>query len=987
MARIPQEEIERLKIEVNLKELVEFSGVKLEPKGKDFIGLCPFHNDKDPSLIISPDKNLWNCLGACSEGGDIIRWVEKFKKISFRHAFEILREVGSNINISGTKKLESQFHPDFDKQQLLNIYNEFCHTTLKENSDGIEYLKKRKLYSPEIVDKFKLGISNKTLGYRLPKGKTVPGGKVRGKLQAVGVLKKTGFEHFYGSLTIPIFDNKNNVVEMYGRKYGVKNKPGTALHLYLPGPHKGIFNLAALKNNKKEIILCESLIDALTFWNFGFKNVTSSYGINGLTEEMLKAFKQYKIKKILIAYDRDNAGNLAAKKLAAKLIKEGFECFRINFPMNMDANSFVQDFKDEKGALENVIKNAEWIGGVAQPPIKPAVPVKATESVTLENDIPTEIKDEEIIISLSDRRWRIRGLKKNLSYDLLKVNILVSKDGVFYVDTLDLYSARHRATFIKLTAVELGLNEEIVKRDIGKVLLKLEELQDKQIKETLEPKEKEIILTEEERGNAIAFLKDPDLLNRILDDFERCGVVGEKVNKLVGYLAAVSRKLDQPLAIIIQSSSSAGKTWLMDSVLAFVPNEEKVKYSAMTGQSLFYLGETSIKNKILAIVEEEGAERASYALKLLQSEGELSIASTGKDPATGRLITHEYRVEGPVMIFSTTTSIEIDEELQNRCIILTVNESREQTRAIHKRQRELRTLAGLKLKKEKEEILKLHRNAQRLLAPLSIVNPFATKLTFLDDRTRTRRDHIKYLNLIETIALLYQYQRPVKTMIVDNKEVKYIDVTFKDIELANRLANEVLGRSLNELPPQTTNLLLIIESMVKEESERLKIKKSDYRFSRRQIREYCGWGNTQIKLHFNRLEEMEYLIIHSGGRGQSFEYELLYDGSGKGGNTFLMGLIDTEKLQKGQFDAKRSGVNESKSVPSRCQVAPKSGGCRTRRNTENEPDERLLLSIAGILLNNAYKGIKKSKCRDRTAVSANLVNAAKIKSAVPIVAK
>ena len=133
----------------------------------------------------------------------------------------------------------------------------------------------------------------------------------------------------------------------------------------------------------------------------------------------------------------------------------------------------------------------------------------------------------------------------------------------------------------------------------------------------------------------------------------------------------------------------------MDAVLAFMPEEDGCKYSAMTGQSLFYMGETDLKHKILAIVEEEGASRASYALKLLQSEGELTIASTGKDPETGKLVTQEYRVEGPVMIFSTTTAIELDEELLNRCLVLSVDESREQTRAIHRLQRQRRTLDGL----------------------------------------------------------------------------------------------------------------------------------------------------------------------------------------------------------------------------------------------------------------------------------------------------
>src|SRR3989442_2072011 len=127
----------------------------------------------------------------------------------------------------------------------------------------------------------------------------------------------------------------------------------------------------------------------------------------------------------------------------------------------------------------------------------------------------------------------------------------------------------------------------------------------------------------------------------------------------------------------------------------------------MTGQSLFYMGETDLKHKVLAIVEEEGASRASYALKLLQSEGVLTIASTGKDAATGKLVTHEYRVEGPVMIFLTTTAIHLDEELLNRCLVLTVNEDRQQIQAIHRQQRDQQTLEGLLDQQEREEILQV----------------------------------------------------------------------------------------------------------------------------------------------------------------------------------------------------------------------------------------------------------------------------------------
>ena len=244
------------------------------------------------------------------------------------------------------------------------------------------------------------------------------------------------------------------------------------------------------------------------------------------------------------------------------------------------------------------------------------------------------------------------------------------------------------------------------------------------------------------------------------------------------------------------------------------PEEERVKYSAMTGQSLYYLGETNLKHKILAIVEEEGAEKASYALKLLQSEGELRIASTGKDPQSGRMETQEYHVEGPVMIFLTTTAVEIDEELQNRCLTLTVDESREETERIHTLQRKARTLEGLVAREERKDLLRVLRNVQRLLQPLAIVNPFADELTFTAERTRTRRDHEKYLTLIDAVALLHQHQRAIEYKEVRGRKVPFVRAVLEDIALANRLAPELLGRSLDELPPQTRRVYEAIKQSV-----------------------------------------------------------------------------------------------------------------------------------------------------------------------------
>ena len=223
------------------------------------------------------------------------------------------------------------------------------------------------------------------------------------------------------------------------------------------------------------------------------------------------------------------------------------------------------------------------------------------------------------------------------------------------------------------------------------------------------PADKAPPMTEEEKAAAMRLLKDPQLMDRIVDDIEKMGLVGERTNKLLCYVAAVSRKLQKPLAIIIQSRSGGGKSSLMEAVLSLIPDEDVVKYSAMTSQALYYMGETNLCHKILALAEEEGAEKAAYALKLLQSEGELTIASTGKDPQSGRHETKEYHVEGPVMVFVTTTASEIDEEFLNRCLVLTVDESREQTRAIHTAQKNALTREGLVRRNERTFVLNVHR--------------------------------------------------------------------------------------------------------------------------------------------------------------------------------------------------------------------------------------------------------------------------------------
>ena len=254
--------------------------MKLKRHGADLIGLCPFHEDHSPSLVISPQKNLWNCLGACGKGGSVIDWVMRAEGMSFRHAVELLRHEHLPLAASpGAKlpqrstvpKLPAPVSREADDRALLLQVARYYHETLKQTPEALKYLSRRGLTSSEMIEHFQLGFANRTLGYGLPQKNRVAGAEMRGRLQKLGILRESGHEHFNGSVVIPIFDRQGEVVQMYGRKITRETalRDGTPVHLYLPGPHRGVWNEEALAASK-EIILCEALIDALTFWCAGY---------------------------------------------------------------------------------------------------------------------------------------------------------------------------------------------------------------------------------------------------------------------------------------------------------------------------------------------------------------------------------------------------------------------------------------------------------------------------------------------------------------------------------------------------------------------------------------------------------------------------------------------------------------------------------------------------------------------------------------------
>ncbi|MGH9223748.1 MAG: CHC2 zinc finger domain-containing protein, partial [Acidimicrobiales bacterium] len=367
MARVPDAEVERIKAEVSLQRLVEARGIELRRHGADLVGLCPFHDDHEPSLVISPARNLWHCMGACGAGGSVIDWIMRTDGLSFRHALELLRDGRAPVGTGGAPKRGSvrRLPPPVEASaadaELLSQVVAYYHATLTESPEALAYLARRRIDHPEAIARFRLGYANRTLGYRLPARNRKDGATLRGRLIGLGVLRASGHEHFAGSLVVPVADEAGVVTELYGRKLLDNLRAGTPAHLYLPGPHRGVWNPEALAASS-EIVLCESLVDALTFWCAGFRHVTAAYGTEGFTTDHAEAFAASGVARVLIAYDRDPAGDRAAAALAAELMAAGVECFRVLFPHGADANEVACSATSATEALGRAIRGAEWMG-------------------------------------------------------------------------------------------------------------------------------------------------------------------------------------------------------------------------------------------------------------------------------------------------------------------------------------------------------------------------------------------------------------------------------------------------------------------------------------------------------------------------------------------------------------------------------------------------------------------------------------------------
>ncbi len=844
-------EKDRIKSQTDIVSVITSYGIALEKKGTSFMGLCPFHEDKNPSLSVDQSKGLFHCFG-CGAGGDVFDFVMKKQGVEFKEALAILK--GGDLSpkpAAPVKSKEAQPSKTVTDKRDSPAINEsplgdfedaadYYHRQLS-HPEAVSYLKKRGIYAPELLGRLKVGYCPGDLKDKLSESRFQ-------ELKETGLFNEKNLETFRDCIVFPLYSSDGKIQRFYGRKI---NERSRVKHLYLKGPHRGLFNHQAFKVYPDRMILAESVIDAFSLMILGLENVSCIYGTNGVTSHLMEALEENRTKEVILAFDSDNPGQEAAEGTAKELLKSGYSV-RTIFPPEKDWNESLTHLKKEE--IHKLIDAAPL-----QTP-KPKEKPFASRS------------EGKYLFHCSSLDYRIIGVKEGF-VSSLKVNVRCQKpedDSVKFIDNVDLFSARSRTLFSVAVARRFGEESARIEKDLLDILDYLEE----QASLLSSPSADVRALTAEEEEAGLALLKDPNLFGRIVKDTEALGYVGEEENKILMYLAASSRLMADPVSVIVISQSAAGKSFLIDTVKKLMPEEDVISMTSLSDQALNYLPDEALLHKFLVMGEAVHSESVDHQMREMLSGKELSRLVTTKDEKTGRMTSKLVRKKVIVSAVMSSTSTEINPENASRCFVVNTDESREQTREIHRRQREKYTLEAYRKKEEEiPEIIKTHQAAQRLLKNRVIVNPFAGELDFPSSMMRSRRDHERFVDLISCVCFLRQYQKQEK----NDQGKHYIECDLEDYKVAYRIMKTLLSSTLTTLPRSAVILYEELRGLLKSKAEKDGLFITDIWVTQREVREVSGFSHELIKKNMRLLTEYEYIRCKGSGRGMTRRYGLAAD--------------------------------------------------------------------------------------------------------------
>ena len=778
---------------------------------------CPFHADGKASMKIYPATNTAFCFaGSCEvKSVDVIDFIMRMDKSTKREAILKAKSlIGQPVTTAA--KIEPA-GPSFDVQK---IYTESL-ATFDRTPSGKAYCEQR-LLRPEI-----LGI-----GYRSRKA-TERWGR--------------------GCIIFPLVDKDDEVVSLYGR--AVKGSG----HYYMAG-RKGLYPSYPYIETK-QLVLTESVIDAATLMGRDV-NVLALYGTNGLTGEHRAAIQNLpELEEIILALDGDAAGCKATTTIAAELraLRPTLKITTLVLPEGEDINGMFVGHEEGEGLLAALLAGRKTVGEAEE-----GATEETREGTTaMSSQSPQELTAHNHYLEYlgAAATYRIRGGIRG-GAESLKVSLQIRTLGQDYRAKVDLYEHKQATTLAERTAEVLLVRKDQVLDDLTQLTELLETWRENPAtkNESSHPRPRPNILPGE-RAALLSFLKRPDLLEQLGDYLGRAGIVGEEKSRLLIYLVALSHDTDAPLHALVQGSSGSGKTHLITKISELLPTEDVITLTRVTDSSFYNYGRQDLQNKLIVLEDLDGLkEEALLAFRELQSRGRLTSSTSIKDES-GNIRGVVRTVEGPVASLAATTRGEVYEDNLSRCLIVAVDETDVQTKAVIDYQN--RRAAGLIDVEEERQLRTFLRGCARLLdRSKTVVNPYATAIQLPAEASKLRRLNALYQSFVRQIVLLHQHQRQT-----DKKGRVVAEVS--DLKAACDILFDSILLKVDELDGALRFFFERLKNYVLERGR-------EYEFTRREIRQALRISKTQQHTYLTQLLELEYLKQVGGYANRGLTYKIAY---------------------------------------------------------------------------------------------------------------
>jgi len=836
----------------------------LKPDKHDRL-LCPFHPDKTPSLQVYPKTGTWCCFSSnCMAGtGDAIQFIQLMEKCNKHEALVKATALcgGSSTLLSSTTpaKLFLEGSDELEKQAILGkVFNYFARA-LPLTPKALEYLGRRSIdHQQHTIGYNSGGLHGESKNHHLVAG-----------MEKCGLLKVRpvkGYSVWAKDCVIfPLRNAEHKIVSLYARSITNDNDQR---HFYLAG-REGLYP-GYPKATTTKLIITESIIDAVSLLQQHELTiqyeVLALYGTNGLTDEHLQAINGLKqLEEVIFMLDGDDAGRSATMKhgTALQALLPKVKLTAVEMPEGEDVNSLLQSHSDPRVL-------ADFIGGRKALPATTA----AVQPGMLSNQKPTitqptvsrliTANPELLVYDSGELLITVLGGIKLTGLDRMKVTLKVehkAKGRLPVRHHLDLYNHPHTEQLINKIAESFDLATQLATQLIATLTSELESYRARRMESLTARKEEPVELSSTERQAAIQYLKQANLLDRTGEDIGRSGIVGEETSRLIAWLVYSSRKLAVPLHLLFLGSSGSGKTWLQERVSELIPPEDKIEITQITENAFYYFRQDELRHRLLLIEDLDGAEASLYPLRELQSKRRISKTVTLKD-SKGNLKTITLTVEGPVSVSGCTTREKVYEDNANRCLLLYIDGSKEQDGRILDYQ--TRAAAGEINRDDELHIRRQLQNVQRVLAPVTVINPYAKYLHLPEQVFKPRRTMTLLLAFIEAITFYHQYQRPVKR---DGQGHPYIETTTGDIEAAFSLLKDVLFSKSDELTKASRGFLELLKVLLKEQGKTS--------FHTRDIRRQLRIAPSTLKRHLLELERYGYIQVNRHSRQGKYEYAIV----------------------------------------------------------------------------------------------------------------